>query len=52
MEAGIDKNSELLVVIELTTGKTKDILASRISMYWSIECSAFFLKCLHNTLFL
>lgn len=49
MEADIDKNSDLLIGIDLTTGKTKNILASTVSMYWSIECSAFFLKCLHNT---
>lgn len=49
MEADIDKNSDLLIGIDLTTGKTKNILASTVSMYWSIKCSAFFLKCLHNT---
>lgn len=33
VEADIDRNSDLLVVIDLTTGKTENILASRISIY-------------------
>lgn len=33
VEADIDRNSDLLIVIDLTTGKTKNILASRISVY-------------------
>lgn len=49
VEADVDRNSDLLIVIDLTTGKTKNILASRISVYWSINCSTFLLTYLQNT---
>lgn len=49
VEADIDRNSDLLIVTDLMTGKTKNILASRISIYWSIKCSTLFLKYLQNT---
>jgi len=33
VEVDIDRNSDLLIVTDLNTGKTKDILACRISIY-------------------
>jgi len=33
VEVDIDRNSDLLIVTDLNAGKTKDILACRISIY-------------------